>query len=179
MNHEELLDFLTQRGAGQYGYEPVTQLAHMLQTAYLAERAHESPALITAALLHDLGHLVDGAEVEKLEAGEDDHHELRALSLLRKRYSEAVVQPVRLHVQAKRYLCAVEPGYWDSLSAASQQSLEVQGGIFGETEAREFIALPYAPDAVRLRRYDDLAKDPQVQTPPPAHFLRYLEASGA
>lgn len=174
---DDLLDLLVKRGAAQYGYEPVTQLAHALQSAYLAERAHEPPALIVAALMHDLGHLADGADVTEVEHGRDDHHELRALDLLGRWFDADVLEPIRLHVMAKRYLCAAEAGYYDGLSDASKASLAVQGGVFSEIEAELFLQKPYAHDAVRLRRYDERAKEPRAAPPPPAHFLQYLEAA--
>ncbi|AXQ28925.1 HD domain-containing protein [Solimonas sp. K1W22B-7] len=172
-----LLDLLVARGGAQYGGEPVTQLAHALQTATLAEQAGEPAELIAAALLHDLGHFTDGADVERAGQGIDDRHERRALPLLMRWFGPGVVEPVRLHVEAKRYLCTVEPRYMDELSAASLGSLALQGGVFRPEEAEAFIRQPHAGAAVRLRRYDDLAKDPRRATPGPAHFLRYLQAA--
>lgn len=170
----ELLALLVKDGAAQYGYEPVTQLAHGLQAAKLAEDAGEPPALIAAALLHDIGHLVEGADVRLLELQEDDHHEDRSAQALATCFPPAVVEPVRWHVRAKRYLCFAEAGYYEQLSDASRQSLALQGGPMNAREAEEFLRLPYAGDAVRLRRYDDRAKNPAAKTPPPAHFVAYV-----
>lgn len=172
---EALVDLLVRRGAGQYGYEPVTQLAHALQAAFLAEQAGEADAVVAAALLHDIGHLVDGADVTELERGRDDCHELKALPLLSQWFGEEVLAPIRLHVEAKRYLCATEPGYHEGLSEASRASLAVQGGVFDAASAAAFIAQPHAEAAVRLRRYDDAAKDPRCATPPPMHYLAVLQ----
>jgi predicted HD phosphohydrolase len=88
---------------------------------------------------------------------------------------DAVLEPIRLHVDAKRYLCAAEPTYWASLSPASQRSLELQGGAYTSEELAGFLAQPYAEEAVRLRRYDDLAKVPKASTPDLAHFQKKLE----
>ena len=167
--------FLT-HGSKQYGREAVSQLDHALQCAYLAEQAAETRETIVAALLHDLGHfLVDQHEVDTTQpALNDDLHQYVALPFLRPLFDEAVLEPVRLHVDAKRYLCATEQTYWDALSPASKQSLVLQGGVFSDAQAIAFMAQPYAAEAVRLRRYDDLAKVPGCETPPLAHFMDAL-----
>jgi len=85
-----------------------------------------------------------------------------------------VLEPIRLHVDAKRYLCATEPSYWAALSEGSQRSLELQGGPFSEAELQSFIAQPFAEEAVRLRRYDDLAKVPGKATPDFKYFAEKL-----
>ena len=103
-------------------------------------------------------------------------HQYRILPFLRPLFDEAVLAPIRLHVDAKRYLCAVDPTYCATLSADSVRSLALQGGIFSPPEAVQFIARPYAADAVRLRRWDDLAKCAGLATPDYAHFSRYLFA---
>jgi predicted HD phosphohydrolase len=97
-------------------------------------------------------------------------HQFVALPFLRSRFSDAVLEPIKLHVDAKRYLCAVDAGYWDSLSAASKHSLELQGGRFNDEQVRAFEELPFYAEAVRLRRYDDLAKVPGQTTPPLSHY---------
>jgi len=94
---------------------------------------------------------------------------------LRGLFPDAVLEPIRLHVDAKRYLCRIDAGYWAELSPASQHSLELQGGIFDETQAEAFMQQPYAQEAVRLRRYDDLAKTPLKVVPALAHFEFYLK----
>lgn len=162
------------RGNEQYGAEAVNQKEHALQCAAQAERAGASPELISACLLHDFGHLVHGLGEDHLDEGLDDAHQYIALPYLRGLFSEAVLQPIRLHVDAKRYLCAVEPAYWAGLSSASKRSLELQGGVYAAEEAAEFVAQPYAADAVRLRRWDDLAKKNGEATPPLSHFALYL-----
>ncbi|MFJ9449472.1 MULTISPECIES: phosphonate degradation HD-domain oxygenase [unclassified Herbaspirillum] len=167
-------------GHAQYTGEPVTQLEHALQTAMLAERENASPALITAALLHDLGHMLEDASAgydihdTPTASGIDDLHQYRILPFLRAVFGEDVLAPIRLHVDAKRYLCAVEPAYFSSLSPDSVRSLQLQGGVFDRQQAEHFIAMPHAVDATRLRRWDDLAKEADLATPDYDHFSRYL-----
>ena len=167
---------LSTHGHAQYGREAVTQQQHALQCATLAEAADAPATLITACLLHDFGHLVHNLGEDAAERGIDDRHEARALPYLREIFSQAVTEPIRLHVNAKRYLCAVDKDYWATLSPASKLSLELQGGIFSAAEAEQFIQQPYAPDAVKLRIWDDLAKDPEKSTPDLNHFLPMLDS---
>ncbi|MCK6451454.1 MAG: HD domain-containing protein [Alphaproteobacteria bacterium] len=192
----EVLDLIVREGAAWYGTERVTQLQHALQAARLAEREGASPALVAAALLHDIGHLmakdrpaaVDPAADSNVGArgstraapGErrqhDDRHEHIAGGLLVRLFGTAVAEPVRLHVDAKRFLCATEPGYHGTLSPASVRSLELQGGAFSPDAAARFRAGPFAADAVRLRRWDDLAKDPSVETRPLSAYVPLLRS---
>lgn len=169
---QDIETLFAERGAEQYSGEPVTQLQHALQSAALAETAGADDALVTAALLHDLGHLLhDLGETPSLR-GVDDVHQYRAIPFLRGVFPDAVLDAIRLHVDAKRYLCATRPGYHDALSEDSQRSLLLQGGVFSAQQAGEFIAQSGAADAVRLRLWDDLAKDAQAHTPGLAHFMR-------
>ncbi len=167
------------RGAVQYGMEAVNQCQHALQCAHLAERAGARPALVAAALLHDLGHLVTASGVGVCEAAvpatQDRRHEYLALPLLKPLFSPAVLEPIRLHVDAKRYLCHVDDGYWATLSPASQRSLALQGGPFDAQQAKAFIMQPFAADAVALRRWDDSAKNPTAVTPDWTHYEALLE----
>lgn len=159
------------RGHEQYSGEPVTQLQHALQAAALAEAAGADDELVTAALLHDLGHLVQDLGATPTLRGVDDLHQFIALPFLRGRFSDRVLGAIQGHVDAKRWLCAVRPGYHASLSEDSRRSLHLQGGVFDEDEAAAFIAKPGAAEAVELRIWDDLAKDPDAATPPLSHFL--------
>ncbi len=167
------------KGLAQYDGEPVTQLGHALQSAHLAEQAGSSSALIAAALLHDLGHLLHDMGGTPTQRGLDDLHQYRCLPFLRALMGPATLEPIRLHVDAKRYLCAREPGYLESLSPDSQRSLALQGGVFDETQAQVFEALPFAQDAVRLRRWDDEAKCADAEVPALPHFLRHVERAVA
>jgi phosphonate degradation associated HDIG domain protein len=175
---EEIVGLFSTRGQTQYGREAVNQLEHALQCAQLAEQAGESQETVVAALLHDLGHLLAAERAAQIDVAQegDDLHQYIALPFLRGLFPEAVLAPVRMHVAAKRYLCAVEPGYWDTLSPASKHSLALQGGPFSEVEAQAFAAAPYAAEAVRLRRYDDQAKVPGLPVPDIAHYAPMLAA---
>lgn len=173
----DILDLYRQRGQAQYGGEAVSQLEHALQCATLAEQAGQSAAMIAACLLHDLGHLVHHLGDDVAERGIDDRHEHCAVPILRHLFPEAVVAPIRLHVAAKQYLCAVDERYWSLLSAASKHSLELQGGIYSEAAANIFIEQPYAKDAVQLRRWDDQAKVAHLQTPQLEHFVPALQTA--
>lgn len=159
------------RGAEQYSGEPVTQLQHALQTATLAEQAGADDELVTACLLHDLGHLLQDLGDTPSLRGVDDVHQFAALPFLRGLFPDRVLGGIQLHVDAKRYLCATRPAYHASLSADSQRSLVLQGGVFTAEQARAFIDRPGAADAVQLRLWDDLAKDAHAVTPDLAHFL--------
>lgn len=172
---DNLFQTLEVEGAARYGMESINQLEHALQSALQAEHEDAGPALITAALLHDIGHLVHKLGIAA-ERGIDDRHESLGGKLLRRWFDDEVVLPVALHVDAKRYLCQTEPGYFETLSAASVRSLELQGGPFTEEEAGNFIRQPGGEDAVRLRRWDEDAKVKGLETPPLSHFRPYVEA---
>jgi phosphonate degradation associated HDIG domain protein len=164
------------KGLRQYGLTHINQRAHALQAATLAEAAGYDAALITAALLHDIGHMIhDLGEVPAAE-GIDDRHEERGHAFLRQYFGPEVTEPVRLHVAAKRYLCATEPGYARRLSPDSVRSLALQGGPMSADEAAAFDALPHARAAVQLRRFDEAAKVKGLKTPPLPHFQPYIEA---
>ena len=170
-----LLDLYRQRGQAQYGGEAVSQLEHALQCAVLAEAAGQPAEMIAACLFHDLGHLVHHLGENPARQGIDDRHEDRAIPVLEKIFPAAVTIPIQLHVAAKRYLCAVDGDYWDALSAASKRSLELQGGAFSPVAAANFIQQPGAEQAVQLRRWDDLAKVPNLHTPDLEYFLPYVQ----
>jgi phosphonate degradation associated HDIG domain protein len=165
------------KGGRAYDGEPVTQLEHALQTAARAEDAGATPALVTAALLHDLGHLLNDQGETPTLRGVDDLHQFAALPFLRPLFGDDVLAPIKLHVDAKRYLCATRSEYFEALSVDSKRSLALQGGIFSTEEAAAFIARPHAPDAVAVRLWDDLAKIAGAPTPPLAHFVPMLEAA--
>ena len=174
---DEIFEIFHQRGEAEYGGERVTQLQHALQCATLAEEAGADAALISATLLHDIGHLVQDLGPAPAERGLDDRHEMRGREWLSRWFGEDVSEPVRLHVNAKRYLTATDPRYPATLSPASMRSLGLQGGPFSAPLAAGFIALPGAEAAVRLRRWDDAAKIPGRPVPRLDHFRPYLEAS--
>jgi len=160
------------KGGEQYTGEPVTQLEHALQSAFLAEQEDAGDELVTAALLHDLGHLLHDLGATPTLSGVDDVHQYRALPFLRGLFGDAVLDPIKLHVDAKRYLCATRADYFAALSDDSRRSLVLQGGIYTPDQADSFIRLPGAEAAVRLRIWDDLAKTGGLATPPLSHYLQ-------
>ena len=149
----------------------MTQLEHALQSAHRAERAGAGDALVTAALLHDLGHLLNRQGETPTERGIDDQHQYFAVPFIRPLFPPAVVEAIRLHVDAKRALCALEPEYYGALSEDSKRSLTLQGGVFTAAEAEAFMAKPFAGNALRVRRWDDAAKVAGESTPALGHFL--------
>ena len=164
---ETIRDLFTGPAARDHLGEPVPIGEHMLQAGALAEAAGAEDPLVVAALLHDIGHLFG--------ADEDRHGESGA-RWLSQWFGAAVTEPVRLHVPAKRYLCAVDTGYFGLLSAESVRTLSLQGGPMTAAEVTGFESLPHARDAVAVRRWDDQAKDPAVSPPRFAHFAPLLEA---
>ena len=166
---DSLFNAFERLGGEPYG-EEVNQLSHMLQAADLAVADGAPDALVAAALLHDIGHFATAAPNRAPVP-----HEALAVDMLRPLFGPEVWRPVGLHVAAKRYLCATEPGYLGRLSAASQKSLLDQGGVFTLAQAERFLAAPFAQDAVRLRTYDDAAKRTEARPPPLASYRGLLE----
>jgi len=171
---DAILEVFRTRGAETYLGEPISQQEHALQAAYLAVRDGAPDPLVAAALLHDIGHLLDLDE-SAAERGIDQLHEEHGSRWLTAHFGTEVTEPIRLHVAAKRYLCAIEPGYVQTLSPASVRSLELQGGPFTPTEVRHFEAHPYHRDAARLRRWDDEAKVPGWAVPDITHYVPALQ----
>ena len=171
---EKIAELFKNKGGSLYGGEAVTQEQHALQAAKLAEESGASPATIAAALLHDVGHLLHNLPDDAPDEGVDDVHEALGDRFLRRWFGPEVSEPVRMHVDAKRYLCAVDPSYLETLSPPSLQSLELQGGPMSPTEVNAYEALPFYEASLVVRRWDDLAKDPNLATPPLAHYLPYL-----
>jgi len=143
-----------------YG-EQVTIAQHMLQAAAIAAREDAPPELIAAALLHDVGHLVPGLNPDERNR---DHADL-ALQRLSPMFAEEVTEPIRLHIEAKRYLVATEPDYASKLSAASVHTLKLQGGPLDSDGCTAFMNHRFAQDALKLRRWDEAAKDAGADTP--------------
>ncbi len=173
---DEIFAVFEREGAQQYLGEPVSMTEHMLQAAQAAEGDDAPPHLVAAALLHDYGHLVHGGPEDAAEHGVDTHHEDVAHEFLVENFGDGIAEPIRMHVAAKRYLCAVEPAYLDELSEASVLSLRLQGGPFSPDEVAAFEASAHARDAVRLRRYDDVGKHPGLATPGLEHYRDLLES---
>ncbi len=165
-------------GRALYFGEAVTEAEHALQCARAAELAGAPDELVAAALLHDIGHLLHGEGEDAAERGLDAKHEELGAAWLSRHFGPAVAEPARLHVAAKRYLCAAEPAYFDALSPASRASLALQGGPFTPAEVAEFESGPHARAAVELRRHDDAAKVVGLDVPGLPHYRSLLERLG-
>jgi phosphonate degradation associated HDIG domain protein len=172
---QQIIQLFETKGGSMYGGEAVTQLEHALQAAYLAKLGNAKHSLVVASLLHDVGHLLHDLPEMASDEGIDDVHEELAGNFLTKHFTDDVVEPVKLHVQAKRFLCATEPSYYESLSQPSKTSLEFQGGIMNDLEVENFKTNPFYLDAISLRKWDDLAKDPDFVTPHLVDFITSLE----
>ena len=171
---DQIIGLYETKGGREYEGEGVSQLEHALQSAHRAEQDGAAPELVCAALLHDIGHLINDRGETPTLRGEDDLHQYMALPFLRPAFPEAVLGAIRLHVDAKRYLCAIRPGYREALSEDSKRSLELQGGVFAPAQAERFIRQPFAADAVKVRLWDDAAKVPGASTPDLAHYEAIL-----
>ena len=174
---DEIMSLFAQRGAAAYFGEAVSQVEHALQAAALAEQDGAPNLLIAAALLHDIGHLLDGQNEDLADRGLDGRHEDAGYAWLGAHFGPRVIEPIRLHVAAKRYLCAIDPGYLAGLSPASRLSLSLQGGPMAHEERVDFERNPLCGDAIRLRHWDDTAKEPGLQVPGLDHYRAHLEAA--
>ena len=172
----ELLSLYAEAGAHAYFGESVTTLEHSLQAAHFARQENASDALVLAALLHDIGHLIGSAPTDFGEWHEDARHEESGARWLSARFGAEVFEPVRLHVPAKRFLCAKEPGYRERLSEASVHTLELQGGPMSEREVAAFESQTYWREAISLRRWDDRGKIAGLPTPDFADYAALIHA---
>ena len=154
---DEIVGMFRARGDAEYG-EQVSQTEHAIECALAAELAGSTPSLVVAALLHDIGHLLFDGPEDVAEHGVDDRHEQLGADWLAVHFGPEVVEPIRLHVAAKRYLCATDPAYHATLSPASVLSLDLQGGPMTADEIGAFEANPYFQEAVALRRFDEIGK---------------------
>lgn len=158
------------RGHLAYG-EVVDLREHMLQSAYFAECQGAEAALVTAALLHDYGHLVAGLPEDAAAHGVDGRHEEIGAAALAGHFPARIIEAIRLHVEAKRYLCARNPAYHERLSAASVETLALQGGPMTAAEIEQFEARPGYREAVALRTFDDRGKQAALDHPGLDHYL--------
>jgi len=142
--------------------EKVTMAEHMIQTAMLAEENQSPTSLICACLLHDYGHFIIEDPDQLVSKSVDGKHEDIGFNFLKNYFKPEVVEPIKLHVQAKRYLCR-EKSYWNTLSKASKVSLKLQGGIMNDSEAKKFISFKFHDKAILLRKYDDEGKIPNTK----------------
>lgn len=169
-------ELFVSEGGGEYLGESVTLADHMLLTAQAARHAGAPRSLVVAGLVHDVGHFMGAMSGLRLMEGDDNHHEDVAAAWLERWFGPEVTEPVRLHVAAKRYLCATDPTYYDRLSEASKYTMEVQGGPMSPAEVAAFAAQEYAEAAAALRRFDDLGKDADVTLPALADFRADIDA---
>ncbi len=160
---ENIIKNFRERGDRSYG-EDVTELEHALQTAEFAKQFDEPDAIVLSCLLHDYGHMLHDLGEDIARQGVDARHEELGAKLLKGLFPEQILEPIRLHVAAKRYLCWKEPSYIQGLSASSVLSLQLQGGPMSDLEATVFAALPHYHAAVQVRRYDDMGKVPGMKT---------------
>lgn len=174
---ERILHLFREKGNGAYFGEAVTETEHALQCANLAEQSGATQELIAAALLHDVGHLLHGLPENVAEQGIDGRHEEEGAAWLKRYFKPEVVDSVRLHVAAKRYLCAIEPAYHAGLSEASRRSLRLQGGPMSVEEMGRFEQEPWFRSAIAVRRWDDGAKVPSLVVPGLHHYRPCLETA--
>ena len=167
---EKIRGAFARNGHRTYG-EHIDMREHMLQAAFHAESKGADPELITAALLHDYGHLLGDLPEDAAGHGIDGCHEQLGAGALAAWFPDRIVDAVRLHVAAKRYLCGRNPAYLDRLTPASLDTLRLQGGPMDADEMTEFDAHPARDDAVAVRVYDDLGKEPQLEHPDLDHYL--------
>ena len=180
---DRLFEIFTRHGVRSYQNGGVSMAEHMLQTAAAAEGAASAPHVVAAALLHDVGHFItDFAKLEDdpkhasmLEATVDRRHEKAGAVLLQPYFSSDVVEPIRLHVQAKRYLSAVEEDYVNTLAPQALHTLSLQGGPMSPEEIAVFEENPYGQTAAMLRRWDDAAVVQGLRTPDFEHYRDMLE----
>lgn len=172
-----IFELFKTKGRARYFGEPVSQTHHALQTAFFARQSGATSSLVVAALLHDIGHLLHGDETAAY-FGIDVRHEDIGANWLDVYFGPEVSKPVRLHVAAKRYLCATDHGYLGCLSEASILSLELQGGPFGTEDANVFATSEWADDAIKLRLWDDRAKILDLEVPSLDSYADDLRARG-
>lgn len=168
-------DIFSRRGAESYLGEQVTMSQHMLQGAFRAEESGAKDELVAAALLHDIGHYTSEFPEDALEKGVNNYHDTAGAAVLAPFFPKVVVDCVRHHVAAKRYLCATDPGYFDRLSEASVHSLRLQGGPMSESEVNAFRNNPNLEDILQVRFWDEDGKDPDLETPPFEHYAPILQ----
>ena len=176
---DEIFTIFTSRGSAAYFGEPVSVTEHALQAAHFAQLEQAPRRLVVAALLHDIGHLVDDVPDDIAEWTEDARHEQVGSHWLARRFGPEISEPVRLHVPAKRYLCATREAYLQQLSPSSVLTLKLQGGPMSSAEVARFEAEPFFAAAVQVREWDDKGKVAGLRTASLVDFRALLEAEAA
>jgi phosphonate degradation associated HDIG domain protein len=172
---DDVFEIFGRRGSGAYFGERVSMVEHALQAAYFARQESAPAALVLAALLHDIGHLVDDVPETLADWTADARHEEIGAKWLARRFPAQVSEPVRLHVPAKRYLCATDPNYVAMLSHASLVTLGLQGGPMVPGELLQFETELFCKEAIRVRRWDDQGKVAGLMTPGLAEYRGVIE----
>lgn len=169
---DEIMSLFQQFGEHEYAGEQVTQLQHMYQAAQLAAAEHAGDEIVLAAFLHDIGHIcVQADAANQMDGfGTVDHEAIGAAFLSNRGFSNKIVRLVQSHVDAKRYLTARDAAYKARLSEASKKTLEYQGGPMSGTEADAFEKDPYFSDIIRMRLWDEAAKEVDQPAGQPAEF---------
>lgn len=170
-----IIDLFNRMGDHSYLGEAISQAEHGLQCAVVADQFNSPDSLVAAALLHDIGHFLHNLDEDCMDQGIDSRHEDVGADFLARFFPPEVVEPVRMHVDAKRYLCAIEPDYFNMLSPASVESLRLQGGPMSPEEVRAFARSPFLDAALQLRRFEEAGKNVGVITPPIEHYRTLLE----
>ena len=173
---DEILAIFLRRGDEAYFGENVSTTEHCLQAAYFAQAAAATPGLVLAALLHDIGHLIEDVPSDLAEWTVDAHHERVGGRWLAQRFPPEVSEPVRLHVPAKRYLLATDESYFAKLSPASVVTLKLQGGPMAAHEVAQFETERFYKEAVRVRQWDDQGKVAGLKTPVLGDYRALIEA---
>lgn len=168
-------DIFERRGGEEYLGEPVTMAEHMLQGALFAEQQGEPEIIVVATLLHDIGHFTSEFGMFSMDDTHDRRHEEAGAAVLERFFPSLVIDCVRLHVAAKRYICATDPAYFGQLSAASIHSLKLQGGPMSPAEVAEFDRNPNIAEIVRVRRLDDAGKVAGLETPGFDHYAPMVQ----
>jgi len=156
---ERIAQLFEERGGSRYDSFS-TQSEHARMTAFMAMRHGARPSVVAAAFLHDVGHLLLNEHADRSDflVTDKQHEEVGHIFLRRSGFPDEVTELVRLHVDAKRFLCATDPTYFASLSHASQRSLALQGGPFSTADVVNWSASPQALAAAELRRWEDEGK---------------------
>ena len=179
LNRESIVPVLAgifeRRGGEEYLGEPVTMAQHMLQGATFAEAKGLREEVIVAVLLHDIGHFTSEFGTYSPDDTEDRFHEEAGARVLEAFFPSIVTDCVRHHVAAKRYLCAMDPAYFDRLSEASVHSLNLQGGPMSAGEVAAFAQNPNLDDILQVRFLDEAGKEPDMDTPDFAHFAPMVQ----